>query len=158
MVKLQGNSSYLKVGNPRTNSSYELGQNPNPRTGNSEGKESDEDKTTMKEHVSVGEGAAEASARRLGAGRMQRGEPAAPSAAASGRKRRERKGREKWRERQVRGGGRRRRASAAAAARTRLAPSLLSTSGERARASEERERGGGEKKNREAEVGAIVYI
>ena len=65
MVKLQGNSSYLKVGNPRTNSSYELGQNPNPRTGNSEGKESDEDKTTMKEHVSVGEGAAEVPKRRL---------------------------------------------------------------------------------------------
>jgi len=90
MVKLQGNSSYLKVGNPRTNSSYELGQNPNPRTGNSEGKESDEDKTTMKEHMSVGEGAAEAPVRRLGAGRMQRGEPAAPPAAASGGKRRER--------------------------------------------------------------------
>jgi len=105
MVKLQGNSSYLKVGNPRTNSSYELGQNPNPRTGNSEGKESDEDKTTMKEHVSVGEGAAEAPARRLGAGRMQRGEAVAPPAAALGGKSRERKGREKQRERQTREGG-----------------------------------------------------
>jgi hypothetical protein len=68
MVKLRGNSSYLKLGSPRTNPSYELGQNPNPRTGNSEGKESDEDKTTMKEHMSVGEGTAEALARRLGAG------------------------------------------------------------------------------------------
>ena len=84
MVKLQGNSSFLKVGNPRTNSSYELGQNPNPRIDNSEGKESDEDKTTMKEHVSVGEGAAEAPACRLRAGCMQRGEPAVPPAAASG--------------------------------------------------------------------------
>ena len=65
MVKMQGNPSCLKVGNPKTNSSYELGQNPNPRTGNSEGKESNEDKTTMKEHVSVGEGAAKASARHL---------------------------------------------------------------------------------------------
>ena len=156
MVKLQGNSSYLKVGNPRTNSSYELGQNPNPRIDNSEGKESDEDKTTMKEHVSVGEGAAEAPARRLGAGRMQRGEPAAPPAAASGGKRRERKGSEKRRERQAREGGRR--ASAAVVPRTRLARWLLSASGGRARETEERERGGGEKKNREAEVGAIVYI
>jgi hypothetical protein len=69
MVKLQGNSSYLKLGNPRTNPSYELGQNPNPRIGNNEGKESDEDKTTMKEHVSVGEETAEALVRRLGAGR-----------------------------------------------------------------------------------------
>ena len=99
MVKLQENSSYLKVGNPRTNSSYELGQNPNPGTGNSEGKESDEDKTTMKEHMSVGEGAAEAPVRRLGAGRMQRGEAVAPPAAALGGKSRERKGREKRRER-----------------------------------------------------------
>ena len=39
-----------------------------------------------------------------------------------------------------------------------LAPSPLSAPGGRARASEERERGGGEKKNQEAEVGAIVYI
>ena len=157
MVKLQENSSYLKVGNRRTNSSYELGQNRNPRTGNSEGKESDEDKTTMKEHLSVGEGAAEAPACRLRASRMQRGEPAAPPATASGGTRRKRKGREKRRERQAREGGRRG-ASAAAAPRTSLAPSPLSASGGRARASEERERGGGEKKNREAEVGAIVYI
>ena len=47
----------------------------------------------MKEHVSVGAGVAEAPARRLGASRMQRGELAAPPAAASGGKRRERKGR-----------------------------------------------------------------
>ena len=63
MLKLQGNSSYLKLGNPNELFIPRASQNPNPRTGKSEGKESDEDKTTMKATHKCGGGSGVASGR-----------------------------------------------------------------------------------------------